>query len=112
MSSIRPYPLGFSHSSAKAGLHNAVRSLSLELTPQNIFFSEINPGMVDTGGYDSEEVKDSIRIISKSFGYEYDELPLMPPESVAEAVMLCLESKAHILNIDLVSQGQIPHLGA
>lgn len=112
MSAIRAYPLGFSHSSAKAGLHNAVKSLTLELTKERIFFTEINPGMVDTGGYDSDEVQLSIKKICRSFGYEYEQLPLMPPESVAEVALLCLESKAHILNINLVSEGQIPYNGS
>ena len=112
MSGIRSYPMGFSHSSAKAGLHNAVRSLTLELSKDNIFFSEVNPGMVDTGSYDSQSVIDSVRLIGKEFGYEYDKLPQMSPYEVGDAVRLCLESSAHILNIDLVSEGQFPHSGA
>lgn len=112
MSGIRPYPMGFSHSSAKAGLHNAVRSLTLELSKDNIFFSEVNPGMVDTGSYDGQSVIDSVRKIGKEFGYEYEKLPQMSPYEVGDAVRLCLESSAHILNIDLVSEGQFPHCGA
>ena len=112
MSGIRPYPLGFSHSSAKAGLHNAVRSLTLELNKENVFFSEVNPGMADTGFYDGEAVIDAVQKISKEFGYNYDELPQMSPYEVADAVKLCMESKAHILEINLVSEGQFPHCGA
>lgn len=112
MSGIRPYPLGFSHSSAKAGLHNAVRSLTLELNKENIFFSEINPGMADTGFYDGEAVIDSVQKISKEFGYEYNDLPQMSPYEVADAVKMCLESSAHILEINMVSEGQFPHCGA
>lgn len=112
MSGIRPYPMGFSHSSAKAGLHNAVRSLTLELSKDNIFFSEINPGMVDTGSYDGQSVIDSVRKIGKEFGYDYEKLPQMSPYEVGDAVKLCLESSAHILNIDMVSEGQFPHCGA
>lgn len=112
MSGIRPYPLGFSHSSAKAGLHNAVRSLTLELNKENIYFSEVNPGMADTGFYDGEAVIDSVQKISKEFGYVYNELPQMSPYEVADAVKMCLESSAHILEINLVSEGQFPHCGA
>lgn len=112
MSGIRPYPLGFSHSSAKAGLHNAVRSLTLELNKDNIFFTEINPGIADTGFYDHESVKKSVRKISNEFGYQYNELPQMSPYDVADAVLLCVESNAHILEIDLVAKGQFPHIGA
>lgn len=112
MSGIRPYPLGFSHSSAKAGLHNAVRSLTLELNKENIYFSEINPGMADTGFYDGETVIEAVQKISKEFGYNYDELPQMSPYEVADAVKLCLESSAHILEVNMVSEGQFPHCGA
>ena len=112
MSGIRPYPLGFSHSSAKAGLHNAVRSLTLELNKENIYFSEINPGMADTGFYDGEAVIEAVQKISKEFGYDYDELPQMSPYEVADAVKLCLESSAHILEVNMVSEGQFPHCGA
>ena len=112
MSGIRPYPLGFSHSSAKAGLHNAVRSLTLELNKERIYFSEVNPGMVDTGFYDGEAVIKSVRKIGQEFGYTYDDLPQMSPYEVGDAVRMCLESDAHILNIDLVSEGQFPHIGA
>lgn len=112
MSGIRPYPLGFSHSSAKAGLHNAVRSLTLELNKELIYFSEINPGMADTGSYDGKAVIDSVQKISKEFGYNYNELPQMSPYDVADAVKLCIESKSHILEVNLVSEGQFPHCGA
>lgn len=112
MSGIRPYPLGFSHSSAKAGLHNAVRSLTLELNKKYIYFSEINPGMADTGSYDGVAVVDAVQKISKEFGYNYNELPQMSPYEVADAVKLCLESNAHILEVNLVSEGQFPHCGA
>lgn len=112
MSGIRPYPLGFSHSSAKAGLHNAVRSLTLELDKNRIYFSEVNPGMADTGFYDGEAVIEAVQIISKEFGYTYDELPQMSPYEVADAVKMCLESSAHILEVNMVSEGQFPHIGA
>lgn len=112
MSGIRPYPLGFSHSSAKAGLHNAVRSLTLELNKEYVYFSEVNPGMVDTGSYDGEAVINAVQKISKEFGYYYDELPQMSPYEVADAVKMCLESSAHILEINMVSEGQFPHCGA
>jgi len=112
MSGIRPYPLGFSHSSAKAGLHNAVRSLTLELNKERIYFSEVNPGMADTGFYDGKAVIDAVKEISKEFGYNYQDLPQMSPDEVAEAVRMCLESNAHILEVNMVSEGQFPHIGA
>lgn len=112
MSSIRAYPYGFSHASAKAGLHHAVRSLALELNKSNIFVSEVLPGIVDTGFYDDPSVISAVKHIAKSFGYNYGSLPKMHPIEVAKAVALCLTSNAHILSINLVAKGQWPHLGA
>lgn len=114
MSGIRAFPLGFSHASAKGGLHLAVRSLALELAPLRIYVSEIQPGMVNTGLYDSPAVADSVRKIGRTFGYEYgpEPLPQMSSVSVANAVTLCLSSDAHVLSVAMVSRGQFPHLGS
>lgn len=120
MSGIRAYPRGFSHASAKAGLHHAVRSLSLELAKQMIFVSEVNPGAVATGYYDSPSVQQAVAEIGRSFGYEYQSrvnpehavIPQMPPRAVAEAVVLCLTSDAHILSVNAVAKGQFPNHGA
>ena len=112
MSGVRPYPYGFSHSSAKGGLHSAVRSLSLELAKQNIYFSEIMPGIVDTGMYDNDMVIETVRKIGKEFGYDYDDIPKMNPFSVAEIVHTCIISSANILTITVVPNGQWPHISA
>lgn len=112
MSGIRAIPYGFSHCAGKGALHQAVRSLALELNPMGIRVSEVAPGVVDTGLYDSPEVNSVIHKISAAFGYQYppDEFPKMTPHAVAEAVLLCLTSDSHILSINMVSDGQIPHL--
>ncbi|HZX58363.1 MAG TPA: SDR family NAD(P)-dependent oxidoreductase, partial [Mucilaginibacter sp.] len=112
MSSVRSVPFGFSHTSAKAGLHNASRSLALELNKLNIYVSEVMPGAVDTGMYDNHVVKKQIIEMGKMFGYDYKEIPMMPSSAVAETVKLCLESKSHILSINMVAQGQWPNLGS
>ncbi|RIK75211.1 hypothetical protein DCC62_13815 [candidate division KSB1 bacterium] len=114
MSGVRPVPLGYSHTSAKAGLHHAVRTLALELNKDRIRVSEIMPGAVNTGLYDTVEVQQAIAQMGKYFGYEYEvgAIPQMPPKAVAEAVILCLKSEAHILSINLVADGQWPNLGA
>ena len=112
MSSVRAVPLGFSHTSAKAGLHNATRSLSLELNKENIFVSEVMPGAVDTGMYDNKIVQSRVFEMGKMFGYDYKEVPMMPPSAVADAIKLCLESKSHILSINMVGQGQWPNLSS
>lgn len=112
MSSVRSVPFGYSHSSAKAGLHHASRSLALELNQSNIFVSEVMPGAVDTGMYDNEIVEKRVIEMAKYFGYNYTEIPMMPPSSVADAVKICLESKSHILSINMVAQGQWPNLSS
>ena len=112
MSGLRSYPYGFSHSSAKGGLHSAVRSLSLELAKKNIFFSEVMPGIVDTGMYDNDIVIDTVQKIGKEFGYDYDEIPKMSPFAIAEIVHTCISSSANILTISVVPNGQWPHTGA
>ncbi|AUR48192.1 SDR family NAD(P)-dependent oxidoreductase [Porphyromonas gingivalis] len=112
MSSVRSVPLGFSHTSAKAGLHNATRSLSLELNKLNIFISEVMPGAVDTGMYDNKVVQERVFEMGKMFGYEYDTIPMMPTSAVADAVKLCIESKAHILALNMVGAGQWPNLSS
>ncbi len=113
MSGIRAFPLGYSHASAKAGLHHAVRSLTLELAKSEIYVSEVLPGIVNTGLYDNPHVMESVDKIAAAFGYKYEgELPQIPPIDVAEAVKMCLTSKAHILSVNMVSKGQWPNIGA
>jgi short-subunit dehydrogenase len=114
MSGIRPFPFGFSHASAKAALHHATRSMALELHKRNILVSEVAPGIVDTGLYDNPYVKASVDHIAQAFGYDYStsSLPMMSPRAVAEAVSLCLKSEGHVLSINIVANGQWPHLGA
>ncbi len=114
MSGIRAYPLGYSHASAKAGLHHAVRSLCLEMNKNDVYVSEVLPGIVDTGMYDSSEVQKAVFRIGRAFDYDYEKtgLPQMHPREVAQAVRFCLESQAHILAVNMVSKGQWPNMGA
>jgi len=119
MSGIRPYMYGYSHASAKAGIHHAVRSLTLELIYRykSIYVTEILPGIVDTGLYDSEEVIKAVQEIGETFGFfenkKYNEknFPLMSPSSVAEAIVLALQSDAHFLSINMVAHGQFVNMG-
>ncbi len=119
MSGIRPFMYGYSHASAKAGLHHAVRSLNLELSQryESVYMTEILPGIVDTGMYDSPQVINAVQAIAKTFGchnrevFKNNNLPLMPPSAVAQAVFVALESEAHILSVNMVSRGQFPNMG-
>ncbi len=114
MSGIRAYPLGYSHASAKAGLHHAVRSLCLELNKRDIYVSEILPGIVNTGLYDGPDVQQAVVQIAKAFNYDYEKegIPQMHPREVAMAVKFCLLAQSHILAVNMVSRGQWPNMGA
>jgi len=114
MSAVRAYRRGVSHASSKGALHQAVRSLCLELYSRNVFLSEINPGIVDTGLYDRESVKLAVRDIAASFGQDLSgkDLPAMSPEAVADAAMFALTSASHIVQVNMVASGQFPNLGA
>lgn len=113
MSGIRPFPYGFSHCSAKGGLHLAVRCLTHELNGHGVQVSEVLPGIVNTGFYDDAAVTESVTKIGHSFGYDFQGgLPQMEPQAVADAVLLCLTASAHVLTIPMVAQGQFPHLSA
>ncbi|MEE1928820.1 SDR family oxidoreductase [Streptomyces sp. TRM 70351] len=114
MSGIRAYPFGYSHASAKAGLHHAVRTLALELNQRGIHVTEVNPGVVDTGLYDNPAVARASAAASKAFGYAFegDRIPQMPPREVGRAVAYTLNSAAHVLTINLVPFGQEPHTGS
>lgn len=120
MSAIRPYKYGFSHSAAKAALHHAVRSLALEYSIRGkpAYISEVLPGIVDTGMYDSEDVIAAVRDIASSFGtagngrHGPENLPCSPPSAVGEVVSTILRSQAHILSVSMVAQGQFVNMGA
>jgi NAD(P)-dependent dehydrogenase (short-subunit alcohol dehydrogenase family) len=114
MSGIRAFPLGYAHASAKGGLHHAIRSLALELNQESIHVTEINPGIVDTGFYDSPSVLEACIGVAKTFGYDVgsDAFPQLDPREVGRTVRLVMEADAHILTINLVPFGQYPHTGS
>ena len=108
MSAIRTYKNGFSHAAAKAGLHMAVRTLAIELEPENIFVSEVLPGIVDTGMYDNEAVISSVNQASSTFGKEYfpDSLPTQSPFEIGRLIVSILENNSHVLSIRVVAKNQ------
>jgi len=112
MSGIRSFPWGYSHTSAKAGLHHATRALTLELNKKNIFVSEINPGIVNTGMYDPPVVRNAVVEVAKTFGYSYSksDFPQMEPNEVSKAVVFCLTAESHVLQINIVPKGQYTNI--
>lgn len=66
------------------------RSLALDLTPENIFITEIMPGITDTGFYDNPKTLKYIKHASKELGYDYTDatFPVFSAERAGEAVVL------------------------
>jgi len=114
MSGIRSFPLGYSHTSAKAGLHHATRALTMELNKRNVYVTEINPGIVNTGLYDPPAVRKAVVDVGKAYGYNYklDNFPQMNPDEIAKAVHFTISADSHVLQINIVPKGQYPNLGA
>jgi NAD(P)-dependent dehydrogenase (short-subunit alcohol dehydrogenase family) len=114
MSGIRAYRNGYAHASAKAGVHHAVRTLALELAPLGIYVTEVNPGIVKTGLYDSEAVKDTTVDIARDFGYQFerDSFPQLAPSAIGDVVQFIMRNSGHILTVNVVPFGQYPHTGS
>ena len=114
MSAVRSFASGSLHMAAKGALSRFVNAAMIELAPQNIFVTDVRPGGVDTGLYDSEIVQKTIRLIASSYGYDWsgDRISLMPPRAVGKAILTALASEGHIPSINLVAQGQWPHEGS
>ncbi len=107
MTAIRGYPLGSVHAAAKGAIARFINSARLELVKYNIYVTDIRPGAVDTGQYDSPAVRDVIATIDKSFGLDSSErLYLMPPTAVGKAIVTALTSESNMLSINMVARGQ------
>lgn len=82
----------------------------------DIFITDVRPGGVDTGLYDSKPVQESIVPMATSYGYDWSEkaggMRLAPPSSVGKVVASILLSEAHITSVNIVSRGQWPHEGS
>ncbi|WP_433017827.1 SDR family oxidoreductase [Kribbella sp. CA-294648] len=98
----------------KAACHAMARSLALDLTRENIFVTEIMPGMTDTGFYDSESTFTAMSQAGREYGYEWTEetFPLFSSRKVGQAVRFALDTEAHVRELSLIPYGQFPHLGA
>jgi NAD(P)-dependent dehydrogenase (short-subunit alcohol dehydrogenase family) len=98
----------------KGAGHAMARSLALDLTPENIFITEIMPGITDTGFYDNPKTLKYIKHASKELGYDYTDatFPVFSAERAGEAVVFAMDVDAHVREITLMPFGQYPHLGA
>ena len=110
MSGTRSYIYGASHCPAEGAMDRLANTLTLELYKDNIWITTLRAGAIDTGTYDPQDVQESVKLICKEYGTDWNKgLKLAPPSSVGEAAACAFASKAHIPGIYLVSQGQWPH---
>jgi short-subunit dehydrogenase len=113
MSAVRSVPGGSIHNAAKGAISRFANAAMIELHKENIFITDVRPGGVDTGLYDSKIVQDSIIPMAASYGTDWTkEIRLAPPSSVAKIIVQILDSEAHISSVNLVARGQFPHEGS
>lgn len=114
LTSIRTKRLHTLDAIQKGAAHSFLRSIALDLVKENIFVTEIMPGITDTGFYDNEAVFESILQASKELGYIYSKetFPLLSPQDIGLSVKTVLEFPGHLREISFIPFGQYPHLGA
>jgi len=110
MSAIRSFASGSIHNAAKGAISRFANAAMIELDRDKIFVSDVRPGGVDTGMYDSEIVRETVKRISKNFNYP--DIHYAPPSSVGQAIVFALSSDAHITSINMIGRGQWPHEGS
>lgn len=113
MSAIRSIPNGSIHNAAKGAISRFANAAMIELNDKNIFITDVRPGGVDTGLYDSKIIQKSIIPMARSYGTNWDKnIRLAPPSSVGKVIAGILKSEAHITSVNLVARGQFPHEGS
>ncbi|MEK7518784.1 MAG: SDR family oxidoreductase [Patescibacteria group bacterium] len=110
MSAVRSFASGSIHNAAKGAISRFANAAMIELDHEKIFVTDIRPGGVDTGMYDSEVVQKTVQRISKDFNYP--DIHYIPPSAVGQAIVNALSSDAHITSINMVGKGQWPHEGS
>lgn len=114
MSAIRGYSLGGAHCAAKGALDRYTNAAMIDLYKDNIFLTAIRPGAVDTGMYDGKVVQEAVKNIAEEYNCPWKEkgIRLASPLTVGEAIGFVLTTNAHILSLNLVAKGQLPHEGS
>lgn len=113
MSAIRSVPNGSIHNAAKGAISRFTNAATIELNSKNIFITDVRPGGVDTGLYDSKIIQRSIIPMAQSYGTNWNKnIRLAPPSSVGKIIAGIIESEAHITSVNLVARGQFPHEGS
>ncbi len=98
----------------KAAGHGLLRSIALDLTPENIFITEIMPGSTDTGFFDNDYTMDEAIRVTRDLGYDKtpETYPLFTAEQIGDAVKYVITAQCNVREIALLPYGQFPHLGA
>jgi NAD(P)-dependent dehydrogenase (short-subunit alcohol dehydrogenase family) len=113
MSAVRSLPGGSIHNAAKGAISRFANAATIELGKDKIYITDIRPGGIDTGLYDSPIVQKSIEPMASAYGYDWSKenggIRLAPPSAVGKIVATVLASEAHITSVNLVSRGQFPH---
>jgi short-subunit dehydrogenase len=110
MTAIRGYWAGSVHAAAKGGLSRFTNAAMLELASDRIYITDVRPGGVDTGLYDSEIVRNRVTdMCHRSYGSGWS---LMPPSAVGKMIVTVLSSEAHIPSVNMLARGQMPHEGS
>lgn len=115
MSAIRSVWSGSAHMAAKGALSRWVNAASLELDPEHIHITDVRPGAVDTGLYDSDEVQKRVEEMMRRYGYDWSPrcgFKLIPPTDVGEMVAHILSMHSHVTSVNIVGRGQPSHEGS
>lgn len=98
----------------KGAGHGLVRTIALDLTPENIFVTEIMPGSTDTGFFDNDYTLETAVEVTQNLGYHptKDTYPLFTAEQIGDAAHYVLRANCNVREIVLLPYGQFPHLGA
>ncbi len=98
----------------KGAGHGLIRTVALDLTPENIFVTEIMPGSTDTGFFDNDYTLETAVEITKNLGYHptKETYPLFTAEQIGDAAKYALDANCNVREIVLLPYGQFPHLGA
>ena len=114
MSAIRSVISASMHMAAKGAISRFTNAAMLELDKDKIFITDVRPGAVDTGMYDSAIVQKTVAKMAANYGYDWKkhDLKLIPPSAVGKMVVSVLTSEAHITSVNMVARGQWPHEGS
>lgn len=98
----------------KGAGHSLARTLALDLTPEQVYVTEIMPGSTDTGFFDNDFTMQTAIDVSKRMGYEYtpENYPVFTAEQIGDAAKYVMDANCNVREMVLLPYGQFPHLGA